>query len=588
VSGLTGIDFLTEEHGVAAPVFLKRNYIDAGEGFGLLADGTGAALSTKYASLAAAQVDYPFAAALTQTIDYCALKQASNQAFGADSSENYSSTYSNKPLYLPAGRISLGSDTWKITKLKCGKIIGSGKIATQISGNGTIFQTDGLWYCNISCINFISSPSDWEANHVYATGATITTFVASLRYRTFKATVGGTSGSSAPSWPTDGTSTVSDGTVTWQETFFSCVDIDGNVAQDGSTNGVQGCTFQDLLIDAGHLPYGLSMCRVGQGSGQGSENIFLNCHWANGGWANYYQNGFNVIANQIIGGDMQGYLNHGAYTTSGNLTVRGTSFETGHILEQIENGAFDIYCDSSGVAGMPVIVEGCRTEGMAFFHNGSVNVAKIRNVCSNPAASVWKATQAYALNDIVYTAANASTCGRPGQLFKVTTAGISGSSTPSWSTDGTTTVSDGTVVWAEVVFDYIYNLTGDIDFYTSAIRKAGRLRGYDSGRGITTSVTANYTVQDERTLLVDASGGAVTITMNPDFTFSSTIAFTQKYLTVIQTDASANTVTLAAVGSADFYPGAVTTKATAGNGQSSLNVAYAIRGGTSERCWIVL
>src|SRR6185312_1700021 len=215
---------------------------------GAVADGSSHPLSGRYASLSAAQADYAFATALTQEIDYCACKLASNIAFGADGSENYGSTYLNRKLIIPHGKYQFGSDAWKISKLKGAFIEGEGKNCAILNATGTVFQTDGLWYTTIRNLQFASAPSDWTANHVYATGVTITTLVNSLRYRTFKATTGGTSSSSAPTWPTDGTSTVSDGTVTWQETFISCADIDGNVAQDGTTNGVQGCTFQDVLI----------------------------------------------------------------------------------------------------------------------------------------------------------------------------------------------------------------------------------------------------------------------------------------------------------------------------------------------------
>lgn len=53
------------------------------EDFGAIGDGLTHPLSTRYASLAAAQVDFPFATALTQEIDYCAIMAAINsQQFG--------------------------------------------------------------------------------------------------------------------------------------------------------------------------------------------------------------------------------------------------------------------------------------------------------------------------------------------------------------------------------------------------------------------------------------------------------------------------------------------------------------------------
>jgi hypothetical protein len=48
--------------------------------FGAIGDGSSHALSTRYATLAAAQVVYAFATALTQEIDYCAIQAACNAA----------------------------------------------------------------------------------------------------------------------------------------------------------------------------------------------------------------------------------------------------------------------------------------------------------------------------------------------------------------------------------------------------------------------------------------------------------------------------------------------------------------------------
>lgn len=50
--------------------------------FGAIGDGQPHALSTKYATLAAAKVDYPFATSLTQTLDLCGIQAALNYAEG--------------------------------------------------------------------------------------------------------------------------------------------------------------------------------------------------------------------------------------------------------------------------------------------------------------------------------------------------------------------------------------------------------------------------------------------------------------------------------------------------------------------------
>lgn len=69
------------------------------------------------------------------------------------------------------------------------------------------------------------------------------------------------------------------------------------------------------------------------------------------------------------------------------------------------------------------------------FGISNVHVAKV----SSGSVSTWAATHAYALNATV-------TAG--GKVYKVTTAGTSGSAAPTWPASGT--VTDGTVVWTFV------------------------------------------------------------------------------------------------------------------------------------------
>jgi hypothetical protein len=59
----------------------------------------------------------------------------------------------------------------------------------------------------------------------------------------------------------------------------------------------------------------------------------------------------------------------------------------------------------------------------------------------------WVASEAVALNEMRYPS------GTNGHLYKVTTAGTTGASEPSWPTGSGSTVSDGSVVWTEVGTD---------------------------------------------------------------------------------------------------------------------------------------
>lgn len=69
--------------------------------FGAIGDGTSHPLSSKYSSLAAAHVDYPFAVALTDEIDWCAFQSAMNYFLTQNNAT--ASNWSCGNLYVPSG-----------------------------------------------------------------------------------------------------------------------------------------------------------------------------------------------------------------------------------------------------------------------------------------------------------------------------------------------------------------------------------------------------------------------------------------------------------------------------------------------------
>jgi len=77
------------------------------------------------------------------------------------------------------------------------------------------FQKTGAnsWSYNLSIpTSDLASPSNWAASQPYAAG----NLIAPGNGHYYQCTVGGSSGASAPTWPTDG-STVTDGGATWQD-----------------------------------------------------------------------------------------------------------------------------------------------------------------------------------------------------------------------------------------------------------------------------------------------------------------------------------------------------------------------------------
>src|SRR5207249_669662 len=81
------LDKLPGAPSVSTPTDISTGKVwDAGGGFhniksyGAIGDGSSHPLSTRYATLAAAQADYPVATALTNEIDWCATQTAVNAA----------------------------------------------------------------------------------------------------------------------------------------------------------------------------------------------------------------------------------------------------------------------------------------------------------------------------------------------------------------------------------------------------------------------------------------------------------------------------------------------------------------------------
>ena len=236
-----------------------------------VADGSSHPLSGRYASLAAAQVDFPFVTALTQEIDWACCQQASNDAFGPAGSENGTNSYANKRLHINGGNYWFGNDIWLIRNLSGGVIYGDGTRTTQIGGNDIVLQFDGLWY----------------------------TIIRDITVATFNAAA------------------------------LTALDIDGNVpGHPYPTRGVQAVTLIDVLIAASGGTYAFTWTRQGNGVGgpgaQGDNGTFINLHLINAQTL-YYQWGYNSLNIQFLGGDFQVFTT-GAFIDGGTCNFFATSF----------------------------------------------------------------------------------------------------------------------------------------------------------------------------------------------------------------------------------------------------------------------
>ncbi len=101
--------------------------------FGAFADGTNHPLSGSYGSLAAAQVDFPFATALTESIDRCALQRCFDLAKTTDT------FHFGKNVYIPAGIYFL--DKMMTIDTVYGMTVRGDGLATTLSWRGGTVST---------------------------------------------------------------------------------------------------------------------------------------------------------------------------------------------------------------------------------------------------------------------------------------------------------------------------------------------------------------------------------------------------------------------------------------------------------------
>jgi hypothetical protein len=385
--------------------------------FGAVGDGSSHPLSGTYGSLAAAQAVYPFVTDLAQQLDWAACKKASNTALGEDGSEHGSANaYLNKPIHIPAGIYMFGSDTWTIRNASGIQISGQGTTSTILRSNATVLAFDGLWYSSISGMQIESQTN----------------------------------------------------------TAVAALDLDGNVPGHAyATRSVQFVRLEDLIVVGGGSTYALAVCRQGGSGAQGSSMFYFNLGLQNASFACYYQNGYNALANVWVGGDIQNYTKHGIYLNAGSIQVYTVSFESTHGYEQIVNDGFDFNADSGGVFD-GLILHGCRTESLRFVRTGSSQYVDVRACTQNAAFSTWSATSALPLNYIVEKQDADGFI----NMYRVTTAGTTGGTEPTWPTSGT--VTDGSVVWTLTYYNAVEIYAGSIDLQSSSLQASAFYDAKDS------------------------------------------------------------------------------------------------------------
>ena len=563
--------------------------------FGMnIAQGIEKPLSDVYASLGAAQVDFPFITALTQTVDYACVKACSNACFGPDK-VSFTASYTRQPTTGSTQYIlNDTTQTW-VTDEHKGKLLyfryANGFVATTAIASNTATQlvlNPGLPYgdymiagsaCGYisggvpgsiyECVAYDIGPMGEHGDALSALNKPM--YLPGGRYMLKNDTwlIRDASGIKIFGQGRRSTQVCSN---SWALAFdglwysqianiefvslsatagHGAVDIDGNVpGHPYATRSVQGNTWLDVTFNGGGSTYASATCRQGFSSAQG-EQLFLNCYWREA-TCTYYQNGFNALGNLIIRGDMQDYTT-GVYLVAGDVHVIGTTMESLRGYAQITDtsfvaqGGYDFDCSASGV-NEPITIEGVRSESLRFFLGSSAQTGLLKgNQNTHGTDAGWTANVPagyYTLGKSIIK--NSATKGP--KLYVVTTAGGSGATEPTWPDSGT--VSDGTVVWTMVDF-YNVNTPGRAQLTGNQWNPAGKVRIESLaetvlGFGQTIEVAANYTATiNDELILVDSAGGNRIITLP---IFDSGVSAVppprgKKYI-IKKYDTSANTVTV--------------------------------------------
>jgi hypothetical protein len=174
------------------------------------------------------------------TDDTAACQAALDAAFGPASAPHGNQFWLNRPVYFPAGRYKI-SKPLLITAVMGGTIMGAGRLASVITGSGSIFQTNGFAYSSVQGLSFESRVGDAGA----------------------------------------------------------CFDLNLTV-RDTPGYQSQADSFYDCSFYGAE--FGV---RIGAGGIQSSENMFINNHFTSHSVAGLQTSNPNALQNQVHGGNFQ-------------------------------------------------------------------------------------------------------------------------------------------------------------------------------------------------------------------------------------------------------------------------------------------
>lgn len=467
--------------------------------FGAIADGGSHALSTRYGTLAAAQVDYPFATSLTQQIDYCAVKLASNYCFGSDLS--LSSYSACQDTYVNLSHFTITGAGWT-TNEHAGKTlfvkfpndyIQTGKIASNTSTvltlTGDMVGPFGAYNWDHTCTYALASGGE-NGSQQYLNKEL---YLPSGLYQfgddtwTIRNVVGVTiTGAGKLATTIRGNKTLLAVDGMWHSYIGRmgfelqagdasvAVDIDGNVpGHPYDTRGTQGITFQDCYFDGCWSAYAFALNRQGGGGAQGDHCMWINCYFARAVVACLATFGYNTLSNTVVGGNIAQYTKYGIWVSNGSMSLYGPTFQCGpeNFLTVVENNGADIRLGEGGVYD-PCVVDGVSSESIKLFYNGGAEIAHVRNCRARNDGYTWSASTIFGTGPGAFS----TYCTGGGRFWKATTNGTTGTTEPDWASipnnaaSSGGTISDGSVVWTELPVLWIDDPGGQttVEFATCA------------------------------------------------------------------------------------------------------------------------